>query len=307
MEAVKQIMIGLDLSVMDKQLISYTAFLTHYFPVEKIYFVNVQEDLLVPDNLLEQFPEMNKPLDEEIRNHMKATVSAQFPNHQDYDIEYMVLDGPVKKELNRWVEIKKIDLLIIGHKVHSYSGGVLPQMITRMIKCSVLLVPENPPMHINSVLIPTDFSDYSAQSFLWASGLKEKDGDIDIVSQHIFVVPDLYYHTGKTEEEFAEIMRSYAEDRQKEFLHKWGQDPSKIRAIYCYNRDRKSPAHIIKKLTEDINTDLLIIGARGLGKIASMLLGSVTEKLLQTEYNVPILVIKDPKHRFTMKEVIDTL
>jgi len=59
----------------------------------------------------------------------------------------------------------------------------------------------------------------------------------------------------------------------------------KVRAIAA----RGDPAEAIVSLAEDEKVSLIIIGHRGLGNIKRFLLGSVTERVLQTS-SIPVLI-----------------
>jgi nucleotide-binding universal stress UspA family protein len=51
------------------------------------------------------------------------------------------------------------------------------------------------------------------------------------------------------------------------------------------------PAEEIVKTTQDFDTDLVVVGARGLGGVARVLLGSVSEKVLH-HARCPVLIVK---------------
>jgi len=67
-------MVGLDFTATDATLVRYTLFFCRHFQPEKIYFINVQRHLDVPDSVLQEFPNIEKPRDEASEDKMrKAT------------------------------------------------------------------------------------------------------------------------------------------------------------------------------------------------------------------------------------------
>ncbi len=54
------------------------------------------------------------------------------------------------------------------------------------------------------------------------------------------------------------------------------------------------PADAILRVADARDTDLIVMGARGLGSVASLLLGSVSQKVI-AHANCPVLVVHAPK------------
>lgn len=52
-----------------------------------------------------------------------------------------------------------------------------------------------------------------------------------------------------------------------------------------------APAKTIVEYAKEINSDLIVIGSRGLGSIGSVVLGSVSHNVVQ-HTNIPVLIIK---------------
>lgn len=303
----KRIMVGLDLSLMDKTLIEYTAFLSYYFRPEKIYFVNVQPDLDIPDELRESYPEFDQPKDELIEKELKEKVASFFRDYQDFDIECEVIEGSPRKEMLHWAHVKNIDLFIAGRKKELEGSGMVPRQLARKMSCSILFVPEKVKMSLREILVPIDFSEYCNLALEEATEISKIDQAVKIHLQHAFEVPMGYSKTGKTEEEFAEIMEKHAQTRMKKFLEKGNHISDHMVQVFSFNQEHISPADLINKTAHEKEVDLIIIGARGRTALTALFLGSVAEKLISKDSDIPLLVVKHKAKTFSFWEMLSTI
>lgn len=74
MYAIKQIMIYLDFSAIDRSVIAYTEFLHKQLNFEKLYFIHVQRSLDAPNSVVASFPELQLPKDEILKSKMQEEV-----------------------------------------------------------------------------------------------------------------------------------------------------------------------------------------------------------------------------------------
>jgi nucleotide-binding universal stress UspA family protein len=303
----ERIMVGLDLTLMDKPLIEYAAFLHHYFQPQKIYFVNIQEDLDVPDDIREQFPEFAEPRDEVIKQEMKEKVGTYFPDYASFDVEFDVIEGSPRKEMLRWVHVKNIDLLLVGRKKELKGSGLLPQQLARKVPCSVLFIPEKTRMSLRELLVPLDFSEFSRMALEEALEIGKTDQEVTIHALHTYEVPQFYKKTGKTEKEFAIIMQEHAKERYQEFVQEINLNGTRVAPLLTLNQKRISPAVMIHDKAHEQGVDMIIIGARGRDNLSALFLGSVSEKLIQLSGDIPILVIKRKNKTFSLFDLIESV
>lgn len=292
MAAITRILVGLDLTKMDEKLIEYTAFLSACLGPAHIYFLNVQHDFDLPDQIREQYPALREPVDEQIRHQMEAEVAAGFPDVNAFPVSYEVIEGLPRKEILRRIVLKEIDLLIIGKKKDNHASGITPQQLARKATCSVLFVPEDAPTKIKHLLVPTDFSPYSQAALQQALAISRQIPSAAIECQHVYQVPYGYYKTGLTEPEFAAVIRKYAQDAYVQFLPTDTSTVQILPPVFSYQPHKSSPAISIYDHAEAANTDLIVIGARGRNAAAALILGSVTEKLIQLDQAIPLLIVK---------------
>lgn len=306
MNHLKRWMIALDFTLMDKTLINYAAFLSEYIKPGKIYFINIQRDMYVPESIRKNFPELRKPMDEKLQQEMKAEVERNFKNHELFDIEYVVIEGSPFEEMLSWSNIKNIDLLIVGRKSELKGTGIVSHRLARKVMCSVLFVPEKASLKLEKIFVPTDFSDNSLLAMQETIALTAHDPEAIIYCQHIYHLPSGYYTTGKTEEEFSEIMKNHAVNKYNKLLEDIKAKDIKITPIFNLDTNL-SPANLINQTAHMKEADIIVMGARGRTTTTAILLGSVTEKLIQLDSDIPLLVVKQKDKTFNFAELLKTV
>lgn len=284
----KNLLVGLNLSDLDKTTLPYAAMISRFADSEKAYFVHVTRYLMTPQNILEEYPNLLEPLDEFAGNKLEKTVVKYFEGKPTLDKHFEVVEGQPLDELLRRTRQKEIDLIVVGRKMETRQTRMLPLNLTREAPTSVLIIPEGAKPRINKILLPLDFSDCSANALEAARDLAIAAEIPKLVCLHAYRLPLGYYKTGKSESQFDEIMLNNARTNFKDFMHK--KDMGGIAVTSLFVKD-KSPANAIRSVVAKNKIDLIVIGARGRGAGAAALLGSVTENLIQTA-DVPVLAVK---------------
>ncbi|MEX2589648.1 MAG: universal stress protein, partial [Chitinophagales bacterium] len=276
---------------MDNMLVDYLSFLCKQHKPEKIYFIHVSKHLSVESELKEKFPELAEPRDEKLEHDMKEMVATHFPDVKNFDVEYKVIEGSPLKEILHWSQIKNIDLLLLGRKRKLTGSGVLPDNISRKINCSLFFVNESPALQLKNIFVPSDFSKNSILALKEAVAIAETYPEPKIYFHHIYQLPTGYYKTGKSEEEFAQIMRENAVKKYLKVIEENGLEKVPITPVYTFDEDQSHSELILQKAL-DKKADLIIVGAKGRTFTTALLLGSVTEKLLRINKEIPTLVVK---------------
>jgi nucleotide-binding universal stress UspA family protein len=104
-------------------------------------------------------------------------------------------------------------------------------------------------------------------------------------------VPLGYSKIGKTFEEFAEIMKGHAQSDMQRFIEKIDLQGVDYEFVYECSHD-KGPLDEIMDVATTENVDMLAVGSKGRTNAASFLLGSLAEKLVSRNENIPFLVVK---------------
>lgn len=288
MKSFEKVMIGLDLSQMDVILVQKLLLIKDLIGLKKLYVIHISKDLALPEEIRTKFPDLVAPVDETIKSEIKHLMQELDPQGL-LDYEVIVEEGNPLPTFLRWAKIKDVDLIVAGRKSNLRGSGSLSKSLAQKAPCSVLFLTERHALsHIKRVLVPLDFSEHSKLIFDFAERIC-KDLDSEIVGLHIYEVPHGYYKTGKTYEEFAEIMLGHAENDFKKFVKKF---LGKSFECHFVLDDERHAGELIVDSAKEHGTDLIIMGSKGRTASASILLGSVAEKLVQANNEIPMLILK---------------
>lgn len=287
MRKFKKILVGLDLSPLDEVLIKKTAKLARFFEAEQVYFIHVAKDLALPEEVSKNYPDLLAPVDEVIEKSIADQIrAADFPSHVAYEVD--AKEGGTMDKILRWSKVKDVDLIIMGRKHDLEGSGTLAKRIALRSSCSVLFLPEYMKSEtFKKLFVPIDFSSYSALSLDYAQAISEATEDVKCY--HLYEVPQGYSKTGKSYEEFAEIMRSNTEKNYQQFIERNNLPhyPCEITL-----KDKGNRAESLLHAAKNDGADLIIIGSRGRTDSAALLIGSVAEKLIDINNEIPMLVLK---------------
>lgn len=291
MEPFKNILVGLDNSPFDQTLIKYASFIAGHSTAEKVQFIHIIRNVNIPAELKKEFPHLVENAIDERKKQIKKTVAAYFKPANKVQIIYQVKKGnpPMFVDL-----VKKLDadLIIIGQKSTMEGTGVTTLRLARRASCNLLIVPENTEPKADKLLVPVDFSSYSKLALDQAIDFSVKTGSTaEIICQNVYTVPAGYHYTGKSFEEFAEIMKKNAQESYVKFMKKIKTRGIKITDVYSLDTN-DNLASDIYDLAEETSPDFVIIGAKGRTAAAALFLGSLAEKMVNEKMKHPLLVVR---------------
>ncbi|WP_111319830.1 universal stress protein [Algoriphagus chordae] len=291
MYLIKKMVVCLDQTTLDQTLIQHAAFIAQVNQTKKIYFVNVIKNLSIPKEVLEEFPNLVENMINERQEAMESMVNEHFKNPKGISLNYIVKEGSISKKILKLAEEKSADMILIGRKTQLPGTGVASSRLARRASCSLLIVPEGSVTKMHRLLVPSDFSDYSKDALEEAIMIAEKHGGLEIVCQNVFTVPAGYHYTGKSYEEFTQIMRMHAEINYKKFIRKIDTKGNKIIPVYTQDVNDDPVEEIVAKARE-IEADGIIIGAKGRTAATALFIGSMAERLIQYNESIPLLVTR---------------
>jgi nucleotide-binding universal stress UspA family protein len=302
MGSYKRILICLDNTEFDQQILEYTSQYCQLLKAEQVYFLTVCKSLDLPEDVTSKYPDLLAPVDESIKNDLDLSISKYFKVEVPYMID--VLDGNPTESILKWARVKNIDLLFMGHKNNFSGGSALVTQISKLVHCSMALISPNPPTQIRNIIVPVDFSDHARMALEHAVGMAYQHPDIKVTCLHFFEVPTGYSKTGKSLDEFREIMRNNSDSEFKKFTQNISFEGTQFEFLNEYTERSAEVPTKIHQLAEQFDDSLIIMGARGRSRIASIILGSITYRLIPLLSRVPLVVIKDKDQNIGFFEAI---
>ena len=151
-----------------------------------------------------------------------------------------------------------------------------------------MVLPHQSKTAISKILVPIDFSKNSADAMDVGIAFAAAAGITEIICLHVYSLPLGFYKTGKSEEEFAEIMRRNAEGDYTDFIKQINLKGLSVVPRFVLAKKT------VKAICDTVNREginLIAIGSRGRSNAAAVLLGSITEKLIMRT-NIPIIAVK---------------
>ena len=294
MNVLKNILVALDHTEMDGALVQLSAFIADTAGSESVSFFHVVRFLDIPVQVLKEFPHLIDNALSDRKKEIEATVKENFDSKKVVQTEVAIERGQPTKNILQWAEKKDIDVIIIGRKEKQKGSGILSHRLARRAGCSILIVPEGS-VHITklkNLLVPIDFSRHSTLALEQAINTAVNSSfEVSIICLNVYHVPIGYHYSGKSYDEFGEIMKANAEKDYKRFIRKIDTKGIKVEALFVLDRHEK-PVQVIYNTALKVHADGIIIGARGKTVPAAFLLGSISERLIQRDTEIPLLVVR---------------
>lgn len=308
MDKYDRILVCLDQSPLDVEIIKAADRICELTPVE-ITFINVIRDFTIPDEMKKEFPNFLEQALAERNAQIRDSVVTHFKRTEiNVDIRVVQGDSPAKAIL-QFANGKQIDLIIAGRKKKSTSSGVLMSRLARRSDCSFLMIAEGKPFDFTRILVPVDFSEYSAlaiQKALDFATLSSTPENVEIFAQNVYTVPSGYHTTGKTHKEFAQIMKENAMRSYEAFIRGIDLRDKQIKPIYSLN-DNDEFVSDIREQAKRHKTDLIIIGARGQTATSMLFLGSKAERIVMMHTGASMLVARRRGDKAGLKDLLQEL
>jgi nucleotide-binding universal stress UspA family protein len=268
----RRLMVGLSRTAADAALLSYAAMLARLGTLREARFVHV----LPAAGAAHGHDRVLAELQADVQQHF-----AKVP--EDVAVFCDVLKGPLLDRLLAFVTEQESDLLLLGHARAHPQRGALARRLATKAPCSVWMVPESSPPRIARILVPTDFSEHSADTILVATSLAELLGHTEILALHVY-----FNEARVTYEEYDQVIRGQERELFDRFLAPINCHGVSVQPLFEEGAD---VAHVINRVAEREKADLIVMATRGRSRSAAILLGSVTEETIAAT-QVPLLVVK---------------
>ncbi len=303
MYQLKRLVVGVDLSEMDEEVIRYASIIAEIMDADTIYFLHVAKNLNLPKRVAKKYPDLLAPVDETIKHQVQQTVGKYFSERDGTESHIEVLEGKPTDTILNYIRHKNADLLVVGKPPVGQKSDINIGRIAELSNCSVLFVPKHADIKIDNLVVAMDFSKNAESALEQAAHIAEEGKDVKVYGHHVYHVPHGYYKTGKSYEEFANIMLENAKKDAKKFCKRCSISDQQYEMTYSLSEDDKIHDELNKFAIEQ-DADMILVGSRGRTAAASILLGSVSEQLLHYDNNIPLFIVKNKKENMSFLEAL---
>lgn len=283
------IVTGIDLGPYTENVISYAS----YFAAAagtRIRLLYVIDYLLTPPSYLAYYIEEEKAREESQIREWKSRLETAGTR-----TEYRIVLGRLNESFREIIEETSPELLVIGYKSHALRPSSSERLI-RTLQVPMLVVRGKAAegtslgsVSIRHVLCPVDFSENSVK----AVSAAKKFTSLFAADLHIAHIIPSYLIKEKWG-----VWKKLREDEREKFDKVMHQEASSRLSSFCKDQGLEgkgevrqgSPAKMISSFAEEKQCDLIVIGARGLSYLQSILIGSTTEAVLKSS-PCPVLVV----------------
>ena len=303
MEPIKRVLVAVDLTEMDESLVRYIAYLSNKIAMDKVYFINVMKNMEVPEEIAEKYPEMVAPMDEATRKEIQFTIDNETQGSLKVDYEINVTDGNATDKILKWAKVKKVDMIVLGRKSGLEGEGIVSSKVVRFAPCTVVFVPEVLPELLKRLLVPIDFSESSKLSVEYASFIAGNVPGLKVTFLNVYNVPTGYHVSGKSHSEFAEVMEANARKTFDKFIKTCNIGDLDVEAKFVLD-DKHDVAKKIYQFALKNKSTAIAVASKGRTKASAVLIGSISEKLIRLNSQIPTIVAKNPRHNMRFLEAL---
>jgi nucleotide-binding universal stress UspA family protein len=289
------ILVCLDLSDMDDSMIRYSNFLVEKFKPKSVTFLHVMKSYDIPKEILSAFPHLEEPLSEVVKEELSEKVDNLFVHDETTQTIVNVKEGTTTDTIVRYARENNITLTLMGKKIGYEGQGGIVRKVIGIIPSSVLLISETTQPRMEHVMVRMDFSKMSSLALKMALRVKESTG-AKISCHHVYKLPLKYFPQSKPERD-AMLMTHVEKHSKKEyskFIKKYKIEDDTIACTNSLDPENEE-ANILYKQALTIGADLIFIGSKIKSELAEIIIDSTSEKLVSTDKNIPVFIVKDRK------------
>ena len=285
-------MVLMDTSNTDPVLLKYLKFIVEAHDTQEVHIFNSISQMNIPDEVLRDFPEIKEKAIEERIQLLKDKVNSGLPEEVAAICQVHVKEGAPSKEILKFVDKNNIDLIMMGRHKNFAGGGVLSNRLARRAACNLFIIPEDSELNINLLHVPCDFSPHSKIAMEEAIRIARHHGnETKIIIQNVYTVPGGYHYSGKTYEEFAEVMKANAQKDYKRFIKEIDTEGVNIEVVYSLDTN-DNPVTDIMDFANYHRPGAIIIGVKGRTSTTALFIGSRAEHLIQQNSQIPMMVVR---------------
>ena len=280
---IKKILVGIAFDKGTDRVLGYTALFARTFEAS-VKLLSVMDYLVTPPTYLIPYLEEEKKITE-----TNFDILKKLFKEENIQVETELIVGRLQESFETAAKKTNADILVLGFMSHTLRRSSSEKLIKGLQMPMLVVIGEKAEnaqpgsVKIRKILCPVDFSEISGNALTAAKDISDAfSAKLDI----LYVIPDILTKKIKISDE---------RDRAIQELHKKAEETlsgflSAPDLKEQGTTDEGEPYKRIVSYATENDIDLIVMGARGLGLIKGMLIGSVTDAVLKSS-PCPVLVI----------------
>lgn len=286
MKNFRKIALFADLTEMDEMLLNFIKGYDTLFDFEELYLVHqIEVDTLSPE-LEAILKEKGQSLETLIEEEIQSKIDEVFGPGKS-TIHTYIHPRPDFGEMVQWLNKQKFDLVFLGKKKGLQGSGIFSSKLVRLVRANLILVPETAKPRISQVLVPIDFSDYSARLLTTSARIAQNSG-AELTALHVLKLGIHYFPFVGGENQ---IHKSLQKDALIKFekLKKKAQVQTELLTIRA---EGAAIGNAVYRKAKELRADLIIISKKGKTDDSDLLIGSVAENLIANDKDVSVMILQ---------------
>ena len=283
-------LVCLDLTEIDQQLIQYASFLGEALHVKRVIFLHAIQAYDLPDKNSKKYPDLETSLSQTIQREISNAVSERFQSDIQTEVVTKVEGDDAADMIIDYTRNHPVDLTLIGQKFGEYRAGRYGQKIATQVKSDLMFVPETPELAMGKVLCAIDFSKNSERAFQRALDIQRVTG-AQMDCHYIYDTSQSYFPATTLRSSSNQVKA--ARKKFSKFLEKFDMSTEEVHCNFEVNDKIRGHAARINEEAESQKSQLVIIGAKGQAGSVTSLLGNVTENIRRMDMEIPVMIMKN--------------
>lgn len=286
MKALTHIGIFLDLSETDEFLLRYFKKLDDVFDFSSltlVHFVALDHHSTEAEMLQKQ---IHQPLEDLLEKEIQDLVVQVFGEKKS-SIHIKIDTGGKLDHLVRWVDQQHFNLIVLGKKEEENGGGAFSSKVIRITDSESLLVPEGSPAEFDKMILALDFSSYTDRVVQRGINLSSRLSS-ELKPIYAMQAGFQYFPYFRDEEAFQKELKKKILAKYLKLQKKTGLKSELEMLPDAGNAIAKT----IIEYTSQEDANLLIVGNKGNSDEDDLLVGTVTDQLINSDLSIPILIVK---------------
>lgn len=286
---ISNIMVGVDLSDTDDQLVEHAIFWANLFPKSKkiILFHNIRQEFL--NDTLRLSEESIKKLITNILASIKERFDPLLTSSGiAYDVIVTFEPNSARAILNISHQ-KDVQLLIMGKKRTDRGTGIIAQSVlgSDVSKLTILLIPYGKRPQLNALVCSAELSASEKPMFEWAEMLNQLSS-ANKICLHVYRLPMAYFpYIDENNASLEMSAKKRAQERFKAFKKQINLEPDQWELAL---KQGVNIAETVAAFCKEHDLDLILI-MRSAKATTAAKLGSNAKKLMRTSLETPLLVL----------------